>query len=526
MDLTRRANIVTTITLLAVLCAAGCFTNRNRDQGSERQQTFSGYVPAPGTLVRISVLEDSVGGPTTETWDFLGNVRSSTTASFNDCDGTAWYQFVIPLDLPAPNVNLGLTNLRREVYYSSAYAAHKFNTIRFRAQLPELNNMDVTVFEKDDVLAANGQQTSVCLNKQSCLKDAINNCKSQYSPTLTLDVPCGATGSVCCVFENGNGCGPGASQCNDICWDSGAICDGDMVCRSKSDLWPARSAYSDMAFNQPSNNIHRSWTHQMQGVASDGSNWYFTQGEKNGSSEPGRLWKVPFNAALDTDFYQAGYKTTNTTIGTYCWHWGDPEFWKSNIYVPMEQCDDGKIRIARYRASDLSPIDTTVIGTGSASSIAVNPSTGRFLVTADGKIRMFHRDTSVSRFALVDDGGIQTINPNGTVYAFKGALQGIAFSPRGDKLYIANDNDSNNGLLAFAFSPHKLVFQMALGVQTCNSCLTPQELEGLTVVNTDFNGGPNVGQIHLFNYEDAGNPFDGDSGHAWFKHVRVSDSRY
>jgi hypothetical protein len=261
----------------------------------------------------------------------------------------------------------------------------------------------------------------------------------------------------------------------------------------------------------------------MQGVASDGANWYFTQGERD--KQQGRLWKVPFNANLDTDLSAAGYKMQNRTVGTYCWHWGDPEYWKSNIYIPMEQCEDGKIRIARYRASDLAPIDTTVIDEGSASTIAANPSTGEFFIVSTGRIRRYHRDTSSSKFSLVNDGGIQTLDSNGADYVFHGAMQGLAFSPRGDKLYLATDNGTNNGLLAFAVSPHKLVFQMSLFVQTCNSCFTPQELEGLTVVDTDFKGGPNVGQIHLFNYEDGGAP-DPDSGHSWFKHIRVSDPRY
>lgn len=516
---------------IATLClGAGCMNSpRNKDLGTERNQTFSGFTPFSNALVRISVERDIVTDPT-DTWDFLGNFRGSTTASFNDCDGTPWFSFNLPLDMPAPGANFG-GNWRRETYYSSAYATSFHNTIRLRAQLPEVDNADINTFEADNVAAANGQTTSDCFHAQSCVKDAINICKSPQSPVVTLQIPCGATSSVCCASESGT-CPH--HPCDDVCTSSDAICDSNMLCQTTSSLWPSPSAYPT-AFNSPSNNVHHSWTHQIQGLASDGANWYFTQGEKNGSSEHGRLWKVPFNSPLDVDFGSAGYKTQTSTGTTYCWHWGDPDYANGFVYVPMEQCDDGKNRVVRFRASDLAPIDSSLLVAGldgtlqaNAPTIAVQPQTGEFFTASDSpdKIYKYHQDPTTTAFHLISDGNIEVINKAGTAdYALDG-IQGMAFSPTGDKLYMALDNNTNYGLLAFQVSPHKLTYELDVHVDYCGDCITPQEHEGLTVVNTDVSGGPNVGQIHLFVYEDAGNPFDGDSGHAWFKHVRVSDSRY
>ncbi len=247
--------------------------------------------------------------------------------------------------------------------------------------------------------------------------------------------------------------------------------------------------------------------------------------------EVGRLSKVPFNATLGRDFFAAHYAMQTSSRSHALLATGDPDVLPVGfVYVPMQgvrRQDDARREISREATSAITSGDSVLEKApgqfqANAGSVAISPATGPFFSSSDNPnvIYRYHVDPGSNTFHLIGDGPIPTLGGRTAVYDLRGA-QGMAFSPNGDKLYIAADNDA---VIAFRVSPHKLQYEFKLNVESCYGCVPEQEYEGMDVRDTDFVGGPNMGQLHLFVYERSGG-LDSDSGHAWFKHVRVTGSK-
>lgn len=121
------------------------------------------------------------------------------------------------------------------------------------------------------------------------------------------------------------------------------------------------------------------WSHELQGVCHDESNWFFTQN--------GNIWKFPLSHDIN-----ATCKSENRAKGIYKKKYGyllgDFDYSNGFLFIPVT--GDGKPYIAVFKASDLSYVAKTRIkkfGTDFSSLhwCAINP-TDQCLYTSDQNV--------------------------------------------------------------------------------------------------------------------------------------------
>lgn len=351
-------------------------------------------------------------------------------------------------------------------------------------------------------------------------------------PEVTLEVACGATGTICCApwdsstgsaVEYGKPCtNTSAADC-DRCDDGGALCDWDFAC--KKDLWPPDASAYGANITFPPPEIQEDWTWDVQGVATDGNDWYFTQGASRAlSPTKGALYKIPFGTNLDQNFNpsttgSAAVQSLSTMPDPYCWHWGDPEIYQGRLYVPMEDCTSGPNLIMEVDAATLTPLGTAPLEGLSAPTVAIHPSTREFFVTGPydaasttTMLRVFEAQPSSTDtpFTLTSDRDVGVFDSDGVTPLSLHIVQGLAFSPSG-KLYVAAQG-TNQDVYCLQVAPDKATLIERVHVEMNEG--EDQEYEGMAA----FDLGQDFKQIHLFTYQNASPPHQHG---AWFKHISV-----
>jgi len=108
------------------------------------------------------------------------------------------------------------------------------------------------------------------------------------------------------------------------------------------------------------------WSGALQGVAHDEANWYFTQALEDG--ERGYLVKFPLSYGLTRGVPENATGYGRERAGVRCiskagipgnplksyWHFGDLDYWKGYLFVPVEWKDTDTAMIAVFRARDLA----------------------------------------------------------------------------------------------------------------------------------------------------------------------------
>ena len=197
-----------------------------------------------------------------------------------------------------------------------------------------------------------------------------------------------------------------------------------------------------------------SWSEDVQGIAHDSRNWFFTQ--------TSRILKLPVRADLSRSLGDQppgwrgvdGFPTELAVRGYH--HYGDPQVYGGFLFVPVESGD--RTAIAAFRASNLAFIDFVEITRfqSHAGWLAINASQ-RLLYTSDLNVSP---DTPLLRYRL-DLGPLRSADVPRTRkldralsfhsrFTLSGSdgqvvrlftMQGGVFSPRGD-LYLMSSRRS------------------------------------------------------------------------------------
>jgi hypothetical protein len=330
-------------------------------------------------------------------------------------------------------------------------------------------------------------------------------------------------------------CGEPGQRCcgKDLC-NGSALCDWDGIC--KASLWPAPSDYIS---NQtwPSEELDTDWTEELQGLASDGSFWYVVQGDDKDASERA-LWKAPLDVDFTADWGDLpGVHKVDALVSNLavlgCLHWGDPDVHQGRVYVPLEDCPDGR-RLAEFDARTLELLGTSPTHTLHAASVDVHPKTREFYIMNHYYSREPEEQRRLYVYAPRGSGPLALGDPIRKL-KLEGAeldrIQGIAFSPSG-KLYVSADGNLGPGIYGFQIGPEsstRAIFQRHMPIEAhlsdvCSPFGSGEELEGLTVANL-AGVNPETGQlvfrhqIHIFLLRNVCAAQD----NAWFKHVSVVD---
>ncbi|KUG04090.1 hypothetical protein ASZ90_018536 [hydrocarbon metagenome] len=270
------------------------------------------------------------------------------------------------------------------------------------------------------------------------------------------------------------------------------------------------------------NDRENGWSEELQGVCSDGQNWYFTQRNK--------LWKFPLTYDLNKKIKKAdpeqgilmtpleGYLAMK---GAYN-HMGDLDYYNGFVFVPVEPANNMfRARVAMYRAETLELVSYNYLNSPKGPWCAIEPRSGLLFSSA------FYDVDCLQVYALEIVNGQYLITPfshNLFLYDEKGnplklqRLQGGAFSRRTGLLYLVSDTDSNGGIIVINPATGKRVSRIPVDYDPTLLDYTREELEGITILDLDDGIAPGVkGQVHLVMIDNVGS---GDDD-LYFKHYSV-----
>jgi hypothetical protein len=206
---------------------------------------------------------------------------------------------------------------------------------------------------------------------------------------------------------------------------------------------------------------HRSpgWSDELQGVAHDEGNWFFTQ--------RGRLWKIPvgydINVEIDTmptndrtdlDHLLPGVLTVhiNDALPDNWNHYGDLDRIGDYVVIAVEDQDAGRTGFAAYRTSGLglaSFVEVTDVQPGNAGWVAYDPINGRLVSSFSHARSLLAYDLNVAEFLASGDLATHLTRPPATVPLRETDgtplgqgrqlwhMQGGVFTPTGD-FYLIN----------------------------------------------------------------------------------------
>lgn len=121
------------------------------------------------------------------------------------------------------------------------------------------------------------------------------------------------------------------------------------------------------------------WSHELQGVCHDNSNWFFTQN--------GNLWKFPIGHDLNNKVTSANNSKGIYKVST-SYHLGDIDHYQGYVFVPVS---NKTARICAYKADKLTLTATSYMKKANGEYhndcgwLAINPNSG-FLYTSDGEL--------------------------------------------------------------------------------------------------------------------------------------------
>jgi len=242
-------------------------------------------------------------------------------------------------------------------------------------------------------------------------------------------------------------------------------------------------------------------TDNLQGVANDGTNWYFTNMMDIAKTNVGTALEnfSPVTYRMPVPWQQAGFN-----------HMGDLVYANGLLYVPME----GSQRAIGVFTTALTYIGYAIIPQDHAAWLAYNPRDGLFYSSNE-----FDAVHHLNKYKITVNGLTVNAIPEGTVslvgnWAPILSLQGGEFSTKGN-LYVSSDVAGGgireiDVLTGFVGGRGHVTFSPGFPDE--------EELEGLTIWNLDNGTAPGIGgQIHLLMVDNDINTDD-----LYFKHFRVS----
>jgi hypothetical protein len=257
---------------------------------------------------------------------------------------------------------------------------------------------------------------------------------------------------------------------------------------------PSFSAIGDWPSDRGAN-----WTNDMQGVAHDATSWYFTNSN--------HIWKRGANQDLNgapSPYYSNPWSST--------WaHMGDLVYANGKVYVPLESNGGSATHsgfgvfnsaLQYYGAVELPPSPIEQQCGNCAPWIAYNPRDGLFYSSSFGPKFLYKYSISVSPVKVTLIGSVRLRDGNGNPITLD-HVQGGEFSDSGKLYLVAEPDDGSGGIRVVDVNNGRV--QASIGVPYTPSLPTDEELEGITIWNTDVvPGGYQVGQVHvILNDNDA-----------------------
>lgn len=264
------------------------------------------------------------------------------------------------------------------------------------------------------------------------------------------------------------------------------------------------------------------WTEMIQGVAHDSSYWYFTNTAVEDTVTGDRLANKVAKADRGTDLGGSQPILMSAALPQSIWdlgyfHLGDPDVYNGYVLVPVEDGNNGNKNgiVVAYNASNLSYVGYAELSREKAPWAAVNP--------VDGKLYSspYYDDNST----VVVDRYTVRFSPTFTLIYYDSItldhqhkmIQGGAFSPSGRFYLVSDSEDSAAGIYGYSMPSGR---QRSFRFIDYAPTTTDQELEGLTIVDVDGQGAPNIdGQFHVVML-DKDPVLTGDD--FYFKHYDVS----
>ena len=283
------------------------------------------------------------------------------------------------------------------------------------------------------------------------------------------------------------------------------------------------------------------WSEELQGIAHDHNNWYFTQKH--------RLWKFPIthdlNKSVKVNNLPGGVKTVTIPASLKRLgynHYGDLVQYKGYLFIPLEA--EGRNLnmplLAVYYASTLNFVGSAGLSSfqNRAGWLAINPTNG--LLYTSNKVINSANSLFIYKIdynALRNNEVKVTFHKKQKLYDQGGRALGIAeymqggtFSDDGKHLYLVNGKQSSNtpasagGIKVFNTKTFRMILKSSTGGKEFRFEYHPgwpnyEEPEGITYWNLNNRNVPNIkGKLHviLLNNDVS------SSDEFWLKHYRIN----
>ncbi len=252
----------------------------------------------------------------------------------------------------------------------------------------------------------------------------------------------------------------------------------------------------------------------LQGVANNGTHWFFTSAHRTISDQLSRIGYAPVGNNLNNQptYYGNPYAPGHK-------HFGDPVHYNGIVYVPLEVGDGNanETALGRFAATNLGYYPKLPLSADSPQLhaefpwIAYNPKTGKFYSSAYTNATGLHEYTLTSTVLEYE----RTI----PLSAPLNAIQGGEFSPNGRLYLVANTKSGIGGLISVDTSDPNRAVVLKSQLPTWDPG-DDEELEGLTVWDLDGGQAPGIaGQLHVIMIQNE----DGSNDDWYFKHFRANN---
>jgi hypothetical protein len=272
-----------------------------------------------------------------------------------------------------------------------------------------------------------------------------------------------------------------------------------LVAAAKSFSWPAAIApTTESTYDHPAER-DAGWTHHLEGVAAGADSWYF--------ANEGEIWKAPFGEDLDGYDAESGAAIPPTLKAAGYNHYGDADFRKGRLFVPLEHPTYPPPKLVVFDA-ELGCIGWADLAgqAREAPWCAIQPGTellftSSFNMSAEDALHVYRVGVAPGASAPVTAehlGQFRLLNEVGEPIVAN-RIQGGCFTDQGH-LYLVWDD---GGLLGFDMLTGRLVRRVSVdyapggGIKGRGS-VGDQELQGIAFKPTSLATTPGIaGQLHL-----------------------------
>ena len=273
-----------------------------------------------------------------------------------------------------------------------------------------------------------------------------------------------------------------------------------------------------------------SWSDECQGVTNDGKNWFFTQ--------KGSLWKLPKHLDLNQNISEDTRGVKKVGIPEHLKslgydHFGDIEYYKGKIFVPLEGKMPSKIVV--FDSQNLKFIGDADLNMaqGKAPWCAINPANGLLYSSHfDSYVLLAYRfKFTGGNFFLqrVQSEDIRIFNTNRQLFTVK-SIQGAVFSKTISRLYVVSDKNGLRGIGIIDLQTETLIKTVEIDYDPDVDGAPwafGEELEGITIWDLDMDDeAPEIdGNVHVIMIDNVGRfeddlyfkhfSFDSEAGREW-----------